>query len=176
MGIAVIAAGRKGGRDKSSGKDAVKVSAEATDGARACHSFCEALGGAAGGTGARLSAGFAQHARVQHLPSFKSQHLRARDAAGALTLIETAKTLCQTVTMLTKTARSAVAALLSRADISLVTACSFRCSVAGCASGRTGGSKFQLLSSPHKAVYSVIGVFANFIVGQKLTTTISGFS
>ncbi|HZM05506.1 MAG TPA: hypothetical protein VFC44_21100 [Candidatus Saccharimonadales bacterium] len=106
--------------DISSGKEAVAVSVETRDGAGACHSFCEGVGGAVGVTGARLSAGVAQQARPQHWQSFEPQHLRTTGAADVAAPAETAKTLCQTVTTLTRTARSTVAALENRADISLL--------------------------------------------------------
>jgi hypothetical protein len=126
MGSAVIEAGRKVGTDKSFGKDAVKVRTETTDGARACHSVWEVDGGATGATGARLSSGIAQQARPQHWPCFEPQHWRTTGTVDVANPAETAKTLCQTVTTLTKTARSAVAALLNRTDIKFVMSCSFR--------------------------------------------------
>ncbi len=143
MGSAVIEAGGKVGSDKSFGEGAVKVNTETTDGARACHSVWDEDGGAIGVTGARLSAGIAQQARPQHWQCFEPQHLRATGAANVATPAETAKTLCQTVTTLTKTARSAVAALLSRADITVVMSCSFRCSAAGLCRRRLWLSKFS---------------------------------
>ena len=127
MGSAVIEAGGKVGSDKALGEGAVKGSTWITDGAWTCHSFWEVDGGVVGVMGVRLSAGIAQQAPPQHLHSFEPQHLRARGAADVATPAEVAKTLCQTVTTLTKTARSAAAALLSRADINIVMSCSFRC-------------------------------------------------
>jgi len=109
---------------------------ETDDGARACHSFWEVDGGAAGVTGARLSTGFAQQACPQHWQCLEPQHLRTTGEVDVTTLVEKAKTLCQTVTTLTKTARSTVAALLSRSDIGMVTSCSFLCSAAGLCQGQ----------------------------------------
>jgi hypothetical protein len=143
MGSAVIEAGGKVGSDKSFGEGAVKVNTEITDGARACHSVWEVGGGAKGVTGARLSAGIAQQARPQHWQCFEPQHLRTTGAADVAAPVETAKTLCQTVTTLTKMARSAVAALLSRADITVVMSCSFRCSTAGLCQRRRWLSKIS---------------------------------
>jgi hypothetical protein len=111
MGSAVIEAGGKIGTDKPFRERAVKVGREPSDGARACHLFWEVDGVAAGVTGAGLPAGVAQQACPQHWQCPEPQHLRAVGAGDGATPVETAKTLCQTVTMLTKTARSAVAAL-----------------------------------------------------------------
>jgi hypothetical protein len=79
------------------------------------------VGGAAGVTGARLSTGIAQQARPQHIPRPDLQHLWAAGGAVVAPPVGIAKTLCQTVTMLTKTASSAVPVLLIRVEIELVT-------------------------------------------------------
>jgi hypothetical protein len=120
MGSAVTEAGRKVEADKSSKEGAGKVSVETTDASGACHSFWEVDDGTAGDAGERLSTGFAQQAWPQHLPCFTPQQWHTAGAADVVIWAETAKTLCQTVTTLTRTASSAVAALLSRADICLV--------------------------------------------------------
>jgi hypothetical protein len=159
MGSAIIEGDRKVGTDKSFGKGAVKVTRETTEGARACHSFWEAVGGMAGVTGARLSGGIAQQARPQHWQCFEPQHLRATGAADVATAAEKAKTVCQTVTTLTKTARSAVAALLSRADVNVVMFCSFRYSTAGLCQRRHWLSKISILEfSTSKHRLSHVGI------------------
>lgn len=144
----------------------------------------------AGSTGARLSVGFTQHACPQHWQCFEPQHLRTTGAVDVATPAETAKTLCQTVTTLTKTARSAVAALLSRADINVVMSCSFCCSAAGLCRRRNRLFKASILEFStrkhhlshvgildacahlkpacfdHRAECLVIYAFASFIIGQ----------
>jgi hypothetical protein len=67
-----------------------------------------------------LSSGFAQQARPQHRQCFEPQHLLAAGAVFVATSFGMPKTLCQTVTKLTKTAKNTVATLLSRADLEFV--------------------------------------------------------
>jgi hypothetical protein len=152
MGSAVIEAQRKVATDKSSGEGGAKVSAATTDGAMACHSFCEVLGGAAGVTGVRLSAGLAQQARLQHLRFFKPQHLHTTGAVDAATPVGTAKMLCQPVVMATKMARTVVTILVKRLDISFATSGSFRCSAVSLCQRQNYMFKFQLFSSPQASI------------------------
>jgi hypothetical protein len=82
-----------------------------------------------------LSEGIAQQARPQQWQFFEPQHLCAAGATAAAISVETAKTLCQTVTKLTTTARSTVAPLPIRPEIELVMSCSFALPPSVCAKG-----------------------------------------
>jgi len=131
MGSAVIEGARKVGTDKSFGKGPGKVIPETTDGPTACHSFWEVDGGATGVTGARLSAGIVQQDWPRQWQALEPQHSRTTGEVDVTSPVETARTPCQTVKTLTKTAKSTVAAWLSRADINVVMSYSFRASAAG---------------------------------------------
>jgi hypothetical protein len=152
MGSAVVEAQRRVGTDTSSEEGVIKVRAETTDGVRACHSFWEVLRGAAGATGARLSEGIAQQDCPQQWQCFEPQQLCAAGAPTVAISVETAKTLCQTVTKLTTTARSTVAPLPSRSEIEIVMSCSFTIPPSVCPSGGSVCPKFQFLSSPQVSI------------------------
>jgi hypothetical protein len=99
-----------------------------------------------------LSEGIAQQDCPQQWQCFEPQHLCATGATTVAISVEAAKTLCQTVTKLTTTARSAVAPLPIRPEIELVMSSSFAIPPSVSPNGGSACPKFQFLSSPQVSI------------------------
>jgi hypothetical protein len=118
MGTAVIEGGMEVEFGNSFAEGKGSASTEVADAASACHSFWEEVGREAGAIGARLSAGLAQQAGVEHFPCLPPQHLHIIGAGEVA--VGPADTPCQDVATLIRTASRIVTVLERRADIRFV--------------------------------------------------------